>query len=143
MNDGNHRLAFPRKWKGSLLGAQILLSSIGLGLFLWNGINLLKIQLFGEKDFGLYPWTFLFFHPIESSLINYLSLAFLFGICAALLYFFFRPNGLPRWLALKEQEPVWIGFLFLAFSVALFGFIWLVSSLMLKMASSLFLTLIP
>ena len=143
MSGENHRLAFPRNWKRSLMGVQILLCGIGLGLFLWNGINLLKIQLFGEKDFGMYPWTFIFFHPIESSLINYLSLALLFGICAALLYFSFHSGRLPRWLALHEQEPAWRGVLLLAFSAALFGFIWLVSGLMLKMVGSLLLTLIP
>ncbi|MGC8811168.1 MAG: hypothetical protein ACP5Q3_13040, partial [bacterium] len=62
-------------FKIAIFYIQIFVSFVGFGIFCWNLINLLKIRFLGSKDFGLYAWTYIFFHPVESGLVNYLILA--------------------------------------------------------------------
>jgi hypothetical protein len=143
MNKRKDRWNLPRNLKKILFIGQLLLSALGLGLFLWQVINFLKLYLLGPKDFGMYPWTFIFFHPVGGSLFNYLILALFFG-GAAVFFYLFRDTGIfSRFINLVECEPAWVAPLLLMLSTGLLCSIFAGSSLKWKITESLFLFLIP
>ena len=69
-----------------LFHIQIMLSMTAIGFLLWYFVGYIKVHTFGRMDFHFYPWTYPFFRPVESALLNYLSLGFVMGLCGLVFY---------------------------------------------------------
>ncbi len=78
--------------KKSLFLFQLFLSGIALGIFSWNLVTALKPILVEHFRVALYPWTYIFFHPYESNLFNYLFLCGVLWIFGLVFYFFIKKN---------------------------------------------------
>jgi hypothetical protein len=95
---------------------QLALSGVALGILAWHVVTYIKIRIVGSMYF-LYPWTYIFFHPIESGLVNYLFLCVVLGMCGLVIYIFWNKrtvdfiNG-----KLKKTNPI-ILFISIIFSV--------------------------
>ena len=74
------------KSRRALWTGQFLLSGLGLATAVWSLTDYLKSVLWGARNFGLYPWTYIFFHPVEGNLPNYIIICVFMGCIALLLY---------------------------------------------------------
>jgi hypothetical protein len=81
-------------WKNVLFGVQGINCVIALGFWTWDAVTLVKMRTLGKMDFDLYPWTYYYFHPVDSSLFNYFSLCVTFGLVAVFSYCLSTRNGL-------------------------------------------------
>lgn len=128
--------------KIALFYIQVFISFIGLGICCWNLINFIKIRLLGTKDFGLYAWTFIFFHPVESGLINYLIVASIFGVMGIAIYL--ARNYWTRKIEyLIEGVQVFKIIFFLIVSLILLGSIFIQYSIKWNILKSFFIFIIP
>lgn len=67
---------------------QFLVSGIALGVFTWNAVTFIKSIFLADYQFTLYSWVYIFFHPVESTLLNYFFLCIALCIYGVLVYFF-------------------------------------------------------
>jgi len=72
--------------KSILFALQGIGCMIGLGFWIYDVVSLIKNPILGKIDFKLYPWTYYYFHPVESNLFNYIFLILFFGLAALLVY---------------------------------------------------------
>ena len=70
--------------KTILLTIQLMLSVTGAALLLWELVTFVKSSVIGKLDVN--TWVYIFFHPSESSLFNYVIVAAFLGACALCLY---------------------------------------------------------
>jgi hypothetical protein len=61
-----------------------MLSVTGAALLLWELVTFVKSSVIGKLDVN--TWVYIFFHPSESSLFNYVIVAAFLGACALCLY---------------------------------------------------------
>jgi hypothetical protein len=61
-----------------------------------------KMRILGEMDLELYPWTYIFFHPVKDDLLNYLMVCLIFGIWGLIRYLW--KEGIRREHFLKVAE---------------------------------------
>lgn len=89
-----------------LFKLQILISSIAFSILSWRLAGALKISLFDYLGLGtkLYAWTKVFYHPYESTLLNYLSLCIAIGLYSLFIYIFTNNNKYE----LIKNESGWI-----------------------------------
>lgn len=69
-----------------LFGVQLILSCFALGVCSWNAVSLIKNILLTDYDFEVYSWAYIFFHPTENTLINYIVLCIILGSYVLFLY---------------------------------------------------------
>jgi hypothetical protein len=75
-----------------LLKLQILISTIAFSILSWRLAGALKISLFDYLGTKLYAWTKVFYHPHESTLLNYLLLCIATGLYSLFIYIFTNNN---------------------------------------------------
>ena len=99
------------KSRRALWTGQFLLSGLGLATAVWSLTDYLKSVLWGARNFGLYPWTYIFFHPVEgqpAQLYYYLRLYGLYSpaafICFRILVF--RGGWTAIWMA-RASSLAW------------------------------------
>ncbi len=123
--------------------AQLAVSGAALGLCVWFTTDYLKILTIGQKRFGLYPWTELFFHPIDANRLNYMALCLVFGLLGVSAYFL-AGRKTVTWT--KERtacaSPTLL-VLAITFSVVVFISVLLVPSLLLRCLASSIVALLP
>ena len=69
-----------------LFGVQLILSFFALGICSWNTVSSVKELLLTDHSFEIFPWVFIFFHPAESNLINYVFLCIILGLYSLFVY---------------------------------------------------------
>lgn len=69
-----------------LFAIQCTSCMIALGFLTWDVVTYVKIRTLGEIDFNLYPWTYYYFHPVESNILNFIFLGFTLGLTAVFVY---------------------------------------------------------
>jgi hypothetical protein len=72
--------------KNSLLAIQGISCMLGLGFWIWDVVTFVKDRTLGKIDFKLFPWTYYYFHPVESNLFNYIFLSLSLGLTALMVY---------------------------------------------------------
>lgn len=72
--------------KNSLLAIQGISCMIAVGFWAWDVVTFVKDRTLGKIDFKLFPWTYYYFHPVESNLFNYIFLILSLGLSAFLVY---------------------------------------------------------
>ncbi len=82
------------KQKMSFIVIQFLSGMIALGFWIWDVTNLAKTYTIGRINFNLYPWTFYYFHPIDSNLLNYVFLCVIFSFVAVIFYLLLHKKNL-------------------------------------------------
>lgn len=80
---------------------QILLSAVGLAATLWGGVDYLKRYIMADPYRGVAEWVYLFYHPYQSGLLNYIFLCVGLGVCGWVIYLF-----LPRLRLERKVESV-------------------------------------
>ncbi len=73
-------------WGVSFFDIVVVSSGIMVGSLSWNVATLFKSWLLKKYNLSLYPWTDIFYHPHESSLINYIFLCICMGIYGLIIY---------------------------------------------------------
>jgi hypothetical protein len=63
-----------------------LASAIVLTFLAWHGASLLRQAMLKRIDISTYPWTTIFFHPLDASLLNYLICALVLFLWAVVCY---------------------------------------------------------
>ncbi len=133
----------PLRSKRTLWAAQFTLSGLALAMCVWFLTDYVKRTLFGPKDFGLYPWTYLFFHPVEANLFNYLVVCLVIGFVALVLYIIAfkrisaRPNGNLEGISFALAAGS------IVLSALVLAGIWLTPSLKIRVLGSLAVTCCP
>ena len=72
--------------KSNLLAIQGISCLIALGFWIWEVVTFVKKRTLGNIDFKLYPWTYYYFHPLDSYFFNYIFLCIFLGLAAFLVY---------------------------------------------------------
>jgi hypothetical protein len=73
---------------------QLCVSATALGRLTWKLVSVLKNRMMSPLDTSLYPWTAIFFHPVDSGLFNYIALCLVMGLCALVLYILWNERTL-------------------------------------------------
>ena len=77
---------FTSKKIALLFGVQMAMSGLGLAVLCWLSVTLVKARLlFGLKSKAAI-WTYIFYHPVKSSLFNYFALCIALGVYGILCY---------------------------------------------------------
>jgi|GEM_PF-1968086 len=87
-----------------LFGLQLCISAAALGGLAWKLVTALKNQMMGPLGSGLYPWTRIFFHPVDSGLLNYMGLCVVMGLCALFMYILWNERTLRALDQRLEQK---------------------------------------
>jgi len=121
---------------------QLFLSWIAFGIFCWNGVLYYKKWITRESVSGLYLWTNIFFHPVESSTLNYMFVCVLLG--ASALFIYVMKQRLNQFLhkKLASVNPILI-IMSAIFTIAILLSVIYQSSPRMVILESLFLSLIP
>lgn len=69
-----------------IFNIQLSLSWMAFGILCWNGVIYYKNYVAKESGSEMYMWTSIFFHPVESSGLNYVVVCALLGVCALFVY---------------------------------------------------------
>jgi len=69
-----------------LFNIQLVLSWMAFAILCWEGVQYYKTCMAKEVVSEMYVWTSLYFHPVESSMLNYVVICTLLGVCALLVY---------------------------------------------------------
>ena len=89
-----------------LFGTQLMLSATALGLFLWSLTTYIKYRIVSQISLELYDWTYIFFRPVKSALINYLVACLIFGVGGLILYLWKNRLRLERWQDVGTKIPL-------------------------------------
>ena len=89
-----------------LFGTQLMLSATALGLFLWSLTTYIKYRIVSQISLELYDWTYIFFRPVKSALINYLVACLIFGVGGLILYLCKNRLRLERWQDVGTKIPL-------------------------------------
>ncbi|OPY79187.1 MAG: hypothetical protein A4E65_01972 [Syntrophorhabdus sp. PtaU1.Bin153] len=76
-----------------LLEIQLVLSSIALSVLCWTAVSYYKRAVVVHTAPVLYPWTQIFYHPVEGNLLNYMALIVMFGFFGTLAYILKRDRS--------------------------------------------------
>jgi len=93
--------------KEILLAIQGTSCMIAIGFWTWDVVTFVKIRTLGKIDFHLYPWTYYYFHPVESHLFNYIILILSLGLSALFVYLLLNKRAyviLKNWI--KGSHPL-------------------------------------
>ena len=82
---------------------QLFISFVSFGIVSWRLTTFYKVWVIGERESALYPWTRLFYHPVESDQLNYLVVCLAVGICGVLFYFLKNKRTL-NFLKIKAEN---------------------------------------
>ncbi len=74
------------KDKFFLFKIQLLISFFALGVFSWDIVTRVKKIKLRDYDLRVYPWTYIFFHPRESNMFNYIFLCVTMGLFGLAVY---------------------------------------------------------
>jgi hypothetical protein len=106
-----------------LFKVQVLLSFFSFGVSIWKLVTLVKGLLLKNYDFEIYFWAYPFFHPLESSLFNYIFTGIAVGICGICFYFLdnkTRREFIKKKVALKKLSVLPLLILSLLILLAVF-----------------------
>lgn len=69
-----------------LFKVQLLIYNFILVAIVWNIASFIKINILSDYIPKLHPWTAIYFHPLESNLLNYLFVCIVIGIVSFITY---------------------------------------------------------
>ena len=64
--------------------------------FAWNVVTYVKSWILIDYDFKIFPWTYTFFHPLESNLFNYILLCIVLCLYGLFIYFFLNNKKIEK-----------------------------------------------
>jgi hypothetical protein len=71
---------------------------MALGILSWDLTTFIKIKVWGKTPVALYPWTYIFYRPIEGNLLNYLVVCLVLGACGLFVY------GSKNWIRIERLK---------------------------------------
>jgi hypothetical protein len=131
------------KSRRGLWTGQFLLSGLGLAMAVWSLTDYFKSVLWGTRDFGLYPWTYIFFHPVEANLPNYFIICVFLGCMALVFYLLSYSRVSGRLDGNLEGTRLVLAWGSLVLSAILLGTVWFLFSPKIRVIISLGVACFP
>ncbi len=142
MNKMRQFLAFVTD-KMFLLKIQAAVSGFALGIAAWKTATFVKQSLLSNYDFGkTHQWLNIFFHPMDSGLLNYVFLCTVLGLCGLLMYVFMGRQNIEHLRDRLEKVSPPLIFVLLICSIILLVFM-AVLPISVSLCLSLSVLLIP
>jgi hypothetical protein len=121
---------------------QLFISGIATGILSWNLVTFAKGILLRKVNLNLNTWTYIFFHPHESNLANYIFLSIAIGLYGLFIYIFVDKNLINKINdKLKDINPFYQVSLIIISAAILATSTFLPSSL--RIATALIVLFIP
>jgi hypothetical protein len=132
-----------RNWRRILLVLQAGLSGIAIGMIAWFLTDVAKSAALGAEASRLYPWTYIFFHPVDSNRLNYITLCFTLGSFGLCVYLAAARQGLASFVDRMYPRDRWFYLIAFAISAIVLASMWFVPSLKIRIIGSLVGLLVP
>jgi hypothetical protein len=133
----------PHDWRRILLVLQVGLSGIALGMIAWFLTDAAKSATLGAEASRLYPWTYTFFHPVDSNLLNYITLCFTLGSLGLCVYLAAARQGLASFVDRMHRRDRWFYLIAFAISAIVLASMWFFPSVKIRILGSLVGLLLP
>jgi hypothetical protein len=133
----------PHDWTRILLVLQAGLSGIALGMIAWFLTDVAKSATLGAEASRLYPWTYIFFHPVDSNRLNYITLCFTLGSFGLCVYLAAARREFTSFVDRMRPRDRWFDLIAFAISAILLAWVWFVPSLKIRILGSLAGLLVP
>lgn len=133
---------FISKRATALYKLQLASSCIALALLSWNVTILLQRIFLADMKAKINVWAYIFYHPTESNLFNYIAISVVIGACALSGYLLANWRKV-EWIKGKIEENRTFVFFATISSLFLVGLIVVMPSGLVRMAVALLVVIIP
>ena len=136
-------LSFFVKSKVLLVWIQLGLSGVALGALSWTVTSSLKPLIVQSSQRDLYPWSAIFYHPVEGNRLDYMVTCIVLATCTFFLYLPKTEKVLAFMRRKADKVPFSILYAALLLSMILLLFLPSMASAVGRIAVSALITCVP